>query len=225
MSNFTNILALDTALAGASAAVVGGDSYALRSEMMVRGQAEYLVPFADEAMAEIGLEYDALDAVLCTVGPGAFTGLRIGMSAARAFGLSLDIPVIGISTLDALAGDFCAHEKKPCSVILETKRKDFYFQHFNNQGQAVSKRIASEKIEIPEGSVLIGDGVERFLKTVEDVQRFEVNEDYGFINMVEVAKRLQSEKSDAFMDDPEPIYLRGADVSQPKTPPRVIESD
>ena len=221
MSEFTNILALDTALGGCTAAVVAGDHSAVRSEVMARGQAEQLVPFANAAMEEAGIEYADLDAVLCTIGPGAFAGLRIGMSCARAFGLSLDIPVFGITTLDVLAMQFCAKESKPCSVILETKRKDFYFQHFDDQSHAVSKRDASEKINVPEGSILIGDGAKRFLE--EQGEDYKHAEGYDLPDMVVMAKILQ-QGDERFARNAEPVYLRGADVSQPKNLPRKLEN-
>ena len=90
MADFTNILALDTAMGGCTACAAAGDRVVSRSAQMPRGQAEHLVPFAQEVMQGVELAYEQLDAILCTIGPGAFTGLRIGMSAARAFGLSHD---------------------------------------------------------------------------------------------------------------------------------------
>ncbi len=224
MSGFQNILALDTALGGVSAVLVAGECWAVRSEEMARGQAEHLVPFAQEVMDECGLEYADLDVVVCTVGPGAFTGLRIGLSTARAFGLSLSIPVFGITTFDVLAMDFFARESKPCSVVLETKRKDFYFQHFDSQGHAVSEGCAGEDIDIPEGSVLIGDGVSRFIEVAEG--SWAIDEGYNLPAMVKVAQLLQAcgGEDSVFMTEAEPVYLRGADVSQPKTPPRKLQA-
>ena len=116
---------------------------------------------------------------------------------------------------------YCAQEFKPCSVILETKRKDFYFQHFDNQSQAVSKRDASEKIDVPEGSVLIGDGAKRFLD--EQGGDYSYMEGYELPDMVMMAQILKR-GDERFIEDAEPVYLRGADVSQPKTPPRKLEN-
>lgn len=228
MSEFRNILALDTALGGCCAALVAGERAAVRCEAMPRGQAEHLVPFAQEVMEELGLDYAALDAVLCTVGPGAFTGLRIGMSAARAFGLSLDIPVIGVTTLQALSMNYVAEHAKACSAILETKRIDFYFQCFDSAGRAILQPQAvmgNDLVKaLPEDGVLIGDGVERFIKENSAIGR-DVNHGYGLIDMVMVARRLQAVglEADVFFADPEPVYLRDADVSQPKAAMRRLQ--
>jgi tRNA threonylcarbamoyladenosine biosynthesis protein TsaB len=75
-----NLLAFDTATSGCSAAVFrGGARAAHRAAAMTRGQSEALMPMIDETLAEAGLVYGDLDALAVTVGPGAFTGLRIGL--------------------------------------------------------------------------------------------------------------------------------------------------
>lgn len=123
------ILAFDTTAGACSAAVLrGGTVAAAEYERMTRGHAEALMPMIGRVMAEAGLSYNDLDAVGVTVGPGAFTGIRIGLAAARGIGLAAGIPVIGVSTLHALApvagGDVLA--------VMDTKRNDFYAQRFRD---------------------------------------------------------------------------------------------
>ncbi|MCB9981342.1 MAG: tRNA (adenosine(37)-N6)-threonylcarbamoyltransferase complex dimerization subunit type 1 TsaB [Rhodospirillales bacterium] len=227
MSDFQNILALDSALGGCTAVVVAGARSAVRCEPMARGQAEHLVPFAQEVMEEVKLDYGALDAVLCTIGPGAFTGLRIGMSAARAFGLSLGIPVIGVTTLQAVAMNYVAEKGKSCSVILETKRSDFYIQDFDAQGCAVSEAraaLAEVLVEVlPENSVLIGDGAERFINEIISLEH-DIDFGYTLPDMVMVAQVLQDRGlvDGVFAYDAQPVYLRDADVSMPKKASRIL---
>ena len=226
MSEFQNILALDTALGGCQAAVVAVDQQAVQSEVMLRGQAEQLVPFANSVMEECGIAYDALDAVICTIGPGAFTGLRIGVSAAKAFEISLAIPLFGITTLQAIALNYAAQNEGVCSVILETKRADFYVQHFES-GVAVSeaKALLVEDVEagIPEDSVLIGDAVARFVEGSER-DDWSIQSEFELPDMAHIAQvlREQGVQDDVFTLSPQPVYLRGADVSQPKNKPRAI---
>lgn len=98
------VLALDTALDACSVALVDDDAaLAMLSETMTRGQAERLAPMAREAMQEAGRTFKDVDRIAVTVGPGSFTGVRVGLSFARALALALDKPCVGVSTLEALA--------------------------------------------------------------------------------------------------------------------------
>lgn len=99
------ILAVDTALDQCAVAVIaGGEALAQRIEPMRRGHAEALAPLVQAVMADAGLGFADLDRVAVTVGPGSFTGVRIGLAFARALGTARGVPVIGFTTLEALSG-------------------------------------------------------------------------------------------------------------------------
>ncbi|WP_085341006.1 tRNA (adenosine(37)-N6)-threonylcarbamoyltransferase complex dimerization subunit type 1 TsaB [Aquidulcibacter paucihalophilus] len=98
------ILAIDTALNACSVAVLrSGEVLVSRVEPMAKGQAERLAPMVGEVLAEAGVTAPQIDRIAVTRGPGAFTGLRIGLAFARGFALALDRPCLGISTLEVLA--------------------------------------------------------------------------------------------------------------------------
>ncbi|MCA3695988.1 tRNA (adenosine(37)-N6)-threonylcarbamoyltransferase complex dimerization subunit type 1 TsaB [Aquidulcibacter sp.] len=98
------ILAVDTALNACSVAILrSGEVLLSRVEPMAKGQAERLAPMTREVLAEAGVEPAALDRIAVTRGPGAFTGLRIGLAFARGLAVALDRPCVGISTLEVLA--------------------------------------------------------------------------------------------------------------------------
>lgn len=98
------VLSIDTALDACSVALVrGNDVLASLSERMNKGQAERLAPMVREAAAQAGIAFAEIDRVTATTGPGSFTGVRVGLSFARALALALGKPCIGVSTLEALA--------------------------------------------------------------------------------------------------------------------------
>ena len=204
------------------AAAVSANASAVMGEKMLRGQAEFLVPFAQEAIEQCGVSYKDLDAIICTNGPGAFTGLRIALSAARAFSLSLNIPVFGITTLQALAMTYVQTHNKACTVLVETKRKDFYVQSFDEAGQAVSEALALEADEIDVQGVLIGDAVERFCDL--SGEGFEKDGGYTLPDLEMIGAMFIKGEHKIFKEDPQPVYLRGADVSLPKKKFRVLKS-
>lgn len=82
-----------------------GAAIASISEPMERGHAERLAPLTDELMRGAGVGFDVVDRIAATVGPGSFTGVRVGLSFARGLALALGRPCVGVSTLEALAGE------------------------------------------------------------------------------------------------------------------------
>src|SRR5258708_29587221 len=100
------ILAIDTALDACAAGVLdteAGRLIAQESLSMKRGHAEALMPLIARVVKQAGIGFAALDRVAVTTGPGSFTGLRVGLSAARGIGLAAGKPVVGLTTLTAYA--------------------------------------------------------------------------------------------------------------------------
>ena len=95
------VLAIDTALEACSAAVLDTEQAAItahESLAMVRGHAEALMPLVARVLDRAGLEFAALDRIAVTTGPGSFTGLRVGIAAARGIALAAGKPAVGLTT-------------------------------------------------------------------------------------------------------------------------------
>lgn len=144
-----NLLAIDSATNACSAALWLRDGLGPRRyAAMRRGHAEALLPMIDAVMSEAGLSFAELDGIATTVGPGAFTGLRIGLSAARGLALAAELPVVGVTTLEAVAA---AQEAAglPILVTLDSKRADVYAQLFSAGGEAVGAPAALMPANVP----------------------------------------------------------------------------
>lgn len=127
------VLAFDTALAACSAAVwADGEVLARRYQRLERGHAEALLPMVEAVREEAGLDYDQLDRLAVTIGPGAFTGLRIGLAAARGLSLASGLPLAGVTTLEAVAAQ--AQQQlattDPVLAVLDARRGQVYAQAF-----------------------------------------------------------------------------------------------
>jgi len=141
------VLAIDTALAACSAAVLdtaGGGIVASESLPMIRGQAEALMPLVARVMKASGIGFADLDRVAVTTGPGSFTGLRVGLAAARGLGLAAAIPVIGVSTLSAYAAPYLGVDDKTAVVVaIDARHAQVYLQAFGPSGATlVAPRLA-----------------------------------------------------------------------------------
>jgi tRNA threonylcarbamoyladenosine biosynthesis protein TsaB len=135
------ILAIDTALGATSACLLdmsGGAPAAAESLPMERGHAEALLPLLDRLVARVEGGFDAVGRVAVTVGPGSFTGIRVGVAAARAIGLACRVPVVGVSTLQALAAPAIA-AKAPAPVIaaIDARHGAVYAQIFGRDGKTL----------------------------------------------------------------------------------------
>src|SRR5579872_4091995 len=109
------VLAIDTALGACSAALFdseAGGVIASESEPMVRGHAEALMPLVHDLFDRISVQPTQIDRVVVTTGPGSFTGLRVGIAAARGIALAANKPAVGISTLSAYAAPHMAEDGK-----------------------------------------------------------------------------------------------------------------
>jgi tRNA threonylcarbamoyladenosine biosynthesis protein TsaB len=141
------VLAIDTALAACSAAVLDtehGGILASDSLSMTRGHAEALMPLIDQVMQRAQMSFADLDRVAVTTGPGSFTGLRVGISAARGIALAADKPAVGVSTLTVYAAPLLADDDStPVIAAIDARHDHVYLQVFGVGGRVlIAPRLA-----------------------------------------------------------------------------------
>ncbi len=146
----TRILAIDTALPAVSVCVLDGaasEPVALDSLAMEKGHAEALMPTIERLMAKVQGGFASLDRVGVTVGPGSFTGIRIGVAAARGIALALGLDVVGVSTLAAFAAPLLAGEADGIvAAAIDARHGRVYFSAYGPGGRILtSPRILAVK--------------------------------------------------------------------------------
>ena len=127
------VLAFDTAQGALSAAVRDGEGeLAAIFEERTRGHAEALMPMLETVLAEAALGFAGLDALAVTVGPGTFTGLRVGLAAARGLALARGLPLVGVTTLEAVAAPVSAVAGEAVVAAFDARRDEIYLQVFDD---------------------------------------------------------------------------------------------
>lgn len=141
------VLAIDTALEVCAAAVLDTDQGVLASESMpmARGHAEALMPLIAYVMGQARTQFVELHRIAVTTGPGSFTGLRVGISAARGIALASNRPAYGLTTLAAFAAPHIAKDDSlPVTVAIDARHAHVYLQVFGINGRTlVAPRITS----------------------------------------------------------------------------------
>jgi tRNA threonylcarbamoyladenosine biosynthesis protein TsaB len=137
------ILAIDTALDACSAGILDTDAakmIALESQGMKRGHAEALMPLIARVIKEAGIGFASLDRIAVTTGPGSFTGLRVGLSAARGIALAAEKPVVGLTTLTAYAAPVVGRNaEQPVISAIDARHGQVYFQVVSGNGHSLMR--------------------------------------------------------------------------------------
>lgn len=205
------VLALDTAGVDCAAAVYDSGSESVMGEVtetIGRGHAEHLMGVVDRALAQAGLALSAIERIVVTVGPGSFTGIRIGVAAARGFALSLGIPAIGVTTLEVTAAAArIANPGKAVLAAIDAKREEIYLQSFDADGHPLDEPRA---VTVDEARA-IADAFDGIV-TGTAVARLHGEPPAERPDMfpITIVARLGAAKPVG--EKPKPLYLRGPDA-------------
>ncbi len=199
------ILGIETSGARCAVALVDGGRVVRRVREMDRGHAEALFPMIDEALAEAGAAWSDIGRIGVCTGPGSFTGIRVGIAAARGLALGLGIPSVGIGRLEALADEAAAG--RAAAVRVPGPGGAFFCQEFDAAGRAEAppSLVGADAPASPD-RVLVGPGgaLPHALPDPAVIARM-------------AAKRPPGER-------PAPLYLRDAGAARPReAPPPLLD--
>ena len=220
------VLVIDTALGACTAAVFDGERpLAVRFEPMAKGHQERLGGLVRDVVTEAGGQaktgFDAVERIGVTVGPGSFTGLRVGLAFALGLGAALDRPVLGLSTLEALAASV-ADGGGPVAALIDARRGQVYARLFDAGGPlgpdaALTLEDAARAIQaLGRPARWVGSGAPVLAEAFPDLARLDL--DPRVAPSPQALARL-TRAGDPAARTPRPLYLRAPDATPPSRLP------
>ena len=204
------LLAFDTATTAVTVALHDGERVvASQTRDDARRHGELLAPAITAVLDEAWVPRQDVTAIAVGVGPGPFTGLRVGLVTARTLGLALDVPVYGVCTLDVLAAQAVddLDVEEPFLVATDARRKEVYWASYDGQGVRLDGPHVARPADVATDLPVVGAGAllypEAFPHAVGPV-----HPDAGVLARVVTDERAE-------LLDPEPLYLRRPDVAAP----------
>ena len=171
----TRILAIDTSSAWCSVALSCGDNLPLfRHEPVSAGASQLLLPWIDAFLSEADVSLQDLDAIAIGVGPGAFTGVRLGLAVTQGLAISAALPVLPITSLDAIAAQlvqsshFKSSDTKTFAVLIDARMDEVYWAKYHVSTQRLPSRIGDiqlskpEKIDLSDVQFIAGSAVSEY---------------------------------------------------------------
>lgn len=208
------LLALDTATPAVTVALHDGSSVvAASSQVDARRHGELLLPAVDRVLADAGLKLDAVTGIVVGVGPGPYTGLRVGLMTADTFGLALGVPVHGVCTLDGLAYE-SGIENGPFVVATDARRKEVYWARYADPRTRLTEAAVDRPADIADevaGLPAVGAGAVLYPETFTGARAPEHVSAASLAALA--AERLAAGEE---LLAPRPLYLRRPDAQVPK---------
>ncbi|MDH6549298.1 tRNA (adenosine(37)-N6)-threonylcarbamoyltransferase complex dimerization subunit type 1 TsaB [Streptomyces sp. SAI-041] len=207
------LLALDTATPAVTVALHDGrDVVASFRQVDARRHGELLLPAVDRVLADAGVKLDAVTGIVVGIGPGPYTGLRVGLMTADTFGLALGIPVHGLCTLDGLA--YASGIEGPFVVATDARRKEVYWATYSDPRTRVSDPAVDRPADIAERVQelpAVGAGALLYPDTFPDAREPEHVSAAALAALA--AERIAAGEE---LPAPRPLYLRRPDAQVPK---------
>ncbi|GKX32997.1 MAG: tRNA (adenosine(37)-N6)-threonylcarbamoyltransferase complex dimerization subunit type 1 TsaB [Rhizobiaceae bacterium MnEN-MB40S] len=178
-----------------------------------RGHAERLIAVIEKALDQASLDYDSVDRLCVCVGPGSFTGIRVGVAAMRGMALSLDLPLVGVAALEALAAE--VGDERAVLAVLDARRGEVYAQLFPSGGTPSEARAMSPEeamaLAVDNSAVLVGSGAEIMAgQSGFDMSGLTIAKTVATPDIETIARLGAQRAPDAA--PPGPLYLRSPDA-------------
>jgi len=211
------LLAFDTATPFVSVALHDGEDVAveLRSDRPMK-HGEQLAPLIEQALHQAGIARQDLTGIGVGVGPGPFTGLRVGLVTARTLAYVLEIPVYGVCSLDVLAVeavDTGAVTAGEFLVATDARRKEVYVARYDERGTRLAGPVVDKPAALATDGPVVGEGAALYPEAFPHGTG-PVAPSAGWLARVVTDRRVE-------LLDPEPLYLRRPDAVAPGKPKRV----
>jgi tRNA threonylcarbamoyl adenosine modification protein YeaZ len=216
------ILAFDTAQQACSAAISrDGEILSQCHKIIERGHAEQLLPMVEDVRKQAAVSFAELNVIAVTIGPGTFTGVRIGLAAARALALVQNIPILGVGTLELLAQGVVQAGMSDAGdgiiAAIDARRGELYAQSFDATGQALTAAAAGPAAPAfaPPGQppgVIVGTGAAQ-LQAVLPAWRLDSR--MAQPDAAVLALAAEGWRYRASLRPPAPLYLRAPDARLP----------
>ncbi|OAJ93887.1 tRNA (adenosine(37)-N6)-threonylcarbamoyltransferase complex dimerization subunit type 1 TsaB [Vibrio bivalvicida] len=228
------ILALDTATENCSVALLVDNKVYVRSEVAPRDHTKKVLPMVDEVLKEAGVCLTELDALAFGRGPGSFTGVRIGIGIAQGLAFGADLPMIGVSTLEAMAqGVYRKHGAKHVATAIDARMSEVYWGRFVRQEDGTWKTVDAECVAPPQQVsdhsiaddqqwLTAGTGWDAYPEQLAGVKFNMAKSDVLFPDaedIVQLAKFELAEGNTVEAEEASPVYLRDT-VAWKKLPGR-----
>ena len=224
----TRILAIDTSTAWCSVALsLGDETPMLRHQLASAGASQLVLPWIQDLLGQANLKLNELDAIAVGIGPGAFTGVRLGVAAVQGLAISCDLPIVPVTSLDAIAAQLCKtldfERAKPKNFVIaiDARMDEIYWAKYESasQKQDLPKRIGDIHLSKPEeldltdiqflaGSALEVFGDRLFAKITLPSTALDKQIHLSALGILDCAKQALKEGRQINVWDLEPLYVR-----------------
>jgi tRNA threonylcarbamoyl adenosine modification protein YeaZ len=213
------ILGLDTATPATTVGVVrGGEVVAERSQVDSRRHVELLVPTIHAVLEDAGIDLAQVTDIAVGVGPGAFTGMRVGLATARSLGVALGIPVHGVVTLDGIAA--ASGLKESFAVVTDARRREVFWATYTDGFTRAEGPFVGRPDEVAKAvghRPVVGARATPFAEMFDDIREPDLPSAAALAQIV--SRALASGEG---LMPPEPMYLRRPDVTPSSGPKSVL---